>query len=34
MSAGAIIVMILGILVIWGGLCVSIWNTVRKSKKV
>ncbi|WP_147628986.1 methionine/alanine import family NSS transporter small subunit [Oceanobacillus massiliensis] len=29
MSAGAIIVMILGMLILWGGLAASIWNAIR-----
>ncbi|WP_080875121.1 methionine/alanine import family NSS transporter small subunit [Oceanobacillus timonensis] len=33
MSVSAIIVMIIGILVIWGGLVVSIWNAIRKGKE-
>jgi len=32
MSAGAIIVMILGMIIIWGGLGASIWYAVKKSK--
>ncbi|MCT1904528.1 methionine/alanine import family NSS transporter small subunit [Oceanobacillus sojae] len=32
MSASAIIVMIIGIVVIWGGLAASIWNAVQKGK--
>ncbi|CEI81477.1 hypothetical protein BN997_01300 [Oceanobacillus oncorhynchi] len=32
MGASAIIVMIIGIVVIWGGLAASIWNAVQKSK--
>jgi hypothetical protein len=34
MSIGAIIVMIFGIVIIWGGLGTSIWNAMRKSKEV
>lgn len=33
MSGGAIAMMIVGILVIWGGLAASITNAVIKSKK-
>lgn len=33
MSASAILVMIIGIVIIWGGLAASIWNTFRKSKE-
>lgn len=33
MSGGAIAMMIVGILVIWGGLAASIANAVIKSKK-
>lgn len=32
MSAASIIVMIIGILVIWGGLAASIIHAVRKAK--
>lgn len=32
MSAGAITVMILGMIIIWGGLAASITNAVKKSK--
>ena len=32
MSVGAIIVMIFGIIIIWGGLGASIWNARRKAK--
>lgn len=32
MSTSAIIVMIIGMVIIWGGLAASIWNAVRKSK--
>ncbi|WP_140321970.1 methionine/alanine import family NSS transporter small subunit [Oceanobacillus rekensis] len=32
MSVGAIIVMIFGIVIIWGGLGTSIWNAIRKTK--
>lgn len=33
MSMSAIVVMIIGMLVIWGGLTASIVNAVSKSKK-
>ncbi|AYC29972.1 methionine/alanine import family NSS transporter small subunit [Paenisporosarcina cavernae] len=33
MSTGAIIMMIVGIVIIWGGLAASIMNAVSKSKK-
>lgn len=33
MSGSAILMMIVGILVIWGGLAASIANAVMKSKK-
>ncbi|WP_141554380.1 methionine/alanine import family NSS transporter small subunit [Virgibacillus ndiopensis] len=32
MSGGAIVVMILGIVILWGGLAASITNAVKKSK--
>ncbi|MFC4558665.1 methionine/alanine import family NSS transporter small subunit [Virgibacillus kekensis] len=32
MSGGAIFVMILGMVIIWGGLAASIFNAVRKAK--
>ncbi|WP_077327831.1 methionine/alanine import family NSS transporter small subunit [Virgibacillus siamensis] len=32
MSASAIVVMILGMVIIWGGLAASITNAVKKSK--
>ncbi|MFS0751000.1 methionine/alanine import family NSS transporter small subunit [Oceanobacillus sp. 1P07AA] len=32
MSASAITVMIIGMVILWGGLAVSIWNTIRKGK--
>lgn len=34
MSGGAITMMILGIVIIWGGLAASIANAVVKSKKI
>ncbi|MFS0576529.1 methionine/alanine import family NSS transporter small subunit [Sporosarcina sp. 179-K 3D1 HS] len=33
MSGGAILMMVIGILVIWGGLAASIFNAVSKSKQ-
>ncbi|HWJ79687.1 MAG TPA: methionine/alanine import family NSS transporter small subunit [Niallia sp.] len=33
MSASAITMMIVGIVVLWGGLAASIYNVVRVSKK-
>ncbi|MCP3028259.1 methionine/alanine import family NSS transporter small subunit [Halobacillus sp. A5] len=33
MTAGAIAMMVIGIVVIWGGLAASIMNAVRKSKQ-
>ncbi|WP_081988492.1 methionine/alanine import family NSS transporter small subunit [Halobacillus sp. BBL2006] len=33
MTASAILMMIIGIVVIWGGLAASIMNAVRKSKQ-
>lgn len=33
MSAGAITVMIIGMVIIWGGLAASITNAVKKSKQ-
>ncbi|WP_313804616.1 methionine/alanine import family NSS transporter small subunit [Cytobacillus sp.] len=33
MSGGAITMMIVGMLIIWGGLAASIMNAVSKSKK-
>ncbi|MBT2601185.1 MULTISPECIES: methionine/alanine import family NSS transporter small subunit [Oceanobacillus] len=32
MSASAITVMIIGMVILWGGLAASIWNTIRKGK--
>lgn len=34
MSGGAIFVMILGIVIIWGGLTASIMHAVKKAKEV
>ncbi|MCF3943254.1 methionine/alanine import family NSS transporter small subunit [Oceanobacillus alkalisoli] len=33
MSASAIIVMIIGITILWGGLAASIWNAFRNKEK-
>ncbi|ARI76682.1 methionine/alanine import family NSS transporter small subunit [Halobacillus mangrovi] len=33
MTASAILMMIIGIVVIWGGLVASIMNAVKKSKQ-
>lgn len=33
MSIDAIVMMIIGIVIIWGGLLLSIMNAVRKSKQ-
>lgn len=33
MSGSAIVMMIVGILVIWGGLAASIWNAVKVTKQ-
>lgn len=33
MSANAIVMMVLGMILLWGGLAASIWNAVRTSKK-
>jgi hypothetical protein len=33
MSASAITMMILGMIIIWGGLAASIFNVVKKSSK-
>ncbi|MDO0825123.1 methionine/alanine import family NSS transporter small subunit [Desulfosporosinus nitroreducens] len=33
MSGSAIVMMIVGIIVIWGGLAASIWNAVKVSKQ-
>ncbi len=32
MSGSAIFVMILGMIILWGGLAASIWNAMRGSK--
>lgn len=33
MSGSAIVMMIVGIIVIWGGLAASIWNAVKVTKQ-
>ncbi|WP_249871186.1 methionine/alanine import family NSS transporter small subunit [Oceanobacillus saliphilus] len=33
MSGGAIFVMIIGMIIIWGGLGASIWYALRNQKK-
>ncbi|MBP2076483.1 methionine/alanine import family NSS transporter small subunit [Oceanobacillus polygoni] len=33
MSGASITVMIIGMIIIWGGLVASIWNAMRKSKQ-
>jgi len=33
MTGSAIVMMVVGIVVIWGGLAASIWNAVRISKQ-
>lgn len=33
MSGSAITMMVVGIVIIWGGLAASIWNAVRVSKR-
>lgn len=33
MSASAIIVMIIGMVILWGGLAASIWHAFRKNKE-
>lgn len=33
MSASAIVIMVLGMLILWGGLAASIWNAIRTSKQ-
>ncbi|AET69185.1 hypothetical protein Desor_3718 [Desulfosporosinus orientis DSM 765] len=33
MSGSAIVMMIVGIVIIWGGLAASIWNAVKASKR-
>ncbi|MCM3739344.1 methionine/alanine import family NSS transporter small subunit [Oceanobacillus luteolus] len=32
MSASSIVVMIIGMVILWGGLAASIWNAFRKQK--
>ncbi len=33
MSGSAIVMMVVGIIIIWGGLAASIWNAVKVSKQ-
>ncbi|AFQ45918.1 methionine/alanine import family NSS transporter small subunit [Desulfosporosinus meridiei] len=33
MSTSAIVMMLVGIIIIWGGLAASIWHAVRASKQ-
>lgn len=33
MSGSAIVMMVVGIVVIWGGLAASIWNAVKVAKQ-
>ncbi|MCO1600959.1 methionine/alanine import family NSS transporter small subunit [Desulfosporosinus nitroreducens] len=33
MSGSAIVMMLVGIIVIWGGLAASIWHAVKASKQ-
>ncbi|MDG5471763.1 methionine/alanine import family NSS transporter small subunit [Jeotgalibacillus sp. ET6] len=33
MTASAIVMMIIGIVLLWGGLAASIFNAVKKSKR-
>ncbi|WP_157087681.1 MetS family NSS transporter small subunit [Oceanobacillus damuensis] len=33
MTGGAIVVMILGMLIIWGGLGASVWYALKKAKE-
>lgn len=33
MSVSAIIVMVIGITILWGGLGASIWHAMKKSKE-
>ena len=33
MSGSSIFVMILGIVILWGGLAASIWNAIKKGKE-
>ena len=32
MSSGAIAMMVLAMLVLWGGLALAVWNLVRRSR--
>ncbi|WP_339228653.1 MetS family NSS transporter small subunit [Oceanobacillus sp. FSL K6-2867] len=33
MSGASIAVMLIGMIIIWGGLIASVWNAMRKSKQ-
>lgn len=33
MSASAVVMMVVGVVVIWGGLAASIYNAVKKGKE-
>jgi hypothetical protein len=33
MTGSAITMMVIGMVILWGGLAASIWNAVRTSKK-
>ena len=33
MSGGAIVMMFVGVIIIWGGLAASIWNAIKVSKQ-
>ncbi|MBR3120987.1 methionine/alanine import family NSS transporter small subunit [Oceanobacillus profundus] len=33
MSGASIFVMVIGMIIIWGGLIASVWNAMRKSKQ-
>ncbi|WP_156889801.1 methionine/alanine import family NSS transporter small subunit [Planococcus lenghuensis] len=33
MTGSAIVMMVIGIVLLWGGLAASIWNAVSKSKQ-
>ncbi|WNF37855.1 methionine/alanine import family NSS transporter small subunit [Bacillaceae bacterium IKA-2] len=33
MSTSAIVMMVVGIVIIWGGLAASIWNAVKVAKQ-
>ncbi|GGL38975.1 methionine/alanine import family NSS transporter small subunit [Phycicoccus endophyticus] len=32
MSAGAVVMMVLAMLVLWGGLAAAVWNLTHRSK--